>query len=204
MCKVVYKMFIDVFALCIYIVTVNADCGVVSKKEWDGLTPVHVLYLPRPVELVIIHHAATSTCTSDSNCEERVRAIQSNHMENLGYWDIIYSFIVGGTGKIYEGTGWLHVGAHTIGYNKRSIAISFIGNFNNDTPTPESLQAVKEFLQCGVESGHLTEDYYLIGHRQLLATESPGRKLYNEIRKWPHWLEDISQIDRISNIDLRA
>uniref|UniRef100_A0A2A4K5F0 Peptidoglycan recognition protein family domain-containing protein n=1 Tax=Heliothis virescens TaxID=7102 RepID=A0A2A4K5F0_HELVI len=67
------------------------DCGVVSKAGWDGLTPLHVEYLPRPVDLVIIQHTVTSTCTNNARCAEIVRAIQTNHMDNLGYWDIASS-----------------------------------------------------------------------------------------------------------------
>lgn len=39
------------------------------------------------------------------------------------------SFLVGGEGKIYEGVGFHKVGAHTRGYNTRSLGIAFIGNF---------------------------------------------------------------------------
>ncbi|PZC75969.1 hypothetical protein B5X24_HaOG205262 [Helicoverpa armigera] len=188
------KIFCSVFALFIIFETVYGDCGVVSKAGWDGLTPIHVEYLARPVDLVIIQHTVTSTCTTNARCAEIVRAIQTNHMDNLGYWDIASSFIVGGNGKIYEGAGWLHVGAHTYGYNRRSIGITFIGNYNNDTPTKASLDAVKALLRCGVQNGHLSENYHIVGHRQLIATESPGRKLYNEIRRWPHFLDDVSSI----------
>ncbi|CAB3239445.1 unnamed protein product [Arctia plantaginis] len=187
-------MLRNVFTLFILFVSVRGDCGVVTKDEWDGLTPVHVDYLPRPVDLVIIQHTVTSTCKTDERCAEIVRSIQSNHIENLGYWDIASSFIVGGNGKVYEGTGWLHVGSHTYGYNSRSIGITFIGNYNNDTPATESIEAVKALLRCGVENGHLSPQYHVVAHRQLMATESPGRKLYNAIRRWPHWLENVSSI----------
>nr|XP_026484256.1 peptidoglycan recognition protein-like [Vanessa tameamea] len=115
-------------------------------------------------------------------------------MEQNQFWDIGMSFLIGGNGKIYEGTGWLHVGAHTYGYNSKSIGISFIGNYNNDELKPEALEAAKALIKCGVEKGHLTPDYHLVGHKQLIATESPGRKLYREIRTWPHFLDDVSSI----------
>ncbi|KAM3967304.1 peptidoglycan recognition protein-like [Aphomia sociella] len=175
---------------------VNGDCGVVSKSDWDGLNPAHVQYLPRPVDLVIIEHTVTPTCNTDRGCANIVRSIQNSQMENRNFWDIGYNFIVGGNGKVYEGSGWLHVGAHTIGYNKRSIGIAFIGNFNNDPVKRSMIDAVQELLKCGVENGHLTPDYHVVAHRQLIATESPGRKLYNEIRTWPKWLEDISSIQQ--------
>ncbi|CAH2070997.1 unnamed protein product, partial [Iphiclides podalirius] len=167
---------------------------IVSRKDWDGLRPVRVKYLPRPVDLVIIQHTATSTCETDSGCAELVRNIQSYHMESLNYWDIGHSFLVGGNGKIYEGPGWLHVGAHTYNYNSKSIGIAFIGNFNNDEPKTKALDAVKALIQCGVQQGHLTSNYHVVAHRQLIAIESPGRKLYNEIRRWPDWLDDVSSI----------
>ncbi|XP_013190344.2 peptidoglycan recognition protein [Amyelois transitella] len=184
--------------LCVYLITiwseVNADCGIVSKKEWDGLDPVHVSYLPRPINLVIIQHTVTPTCDTDKSCAEIVRNIQSNHMEALNYWDIGPSFLVGGNGKVYEGSGWIHVGAHTYGYNSKSIGVSFIGNFNNDQVKQSMIDATKALLKCGVENGHLTSDFHVVAHRQLVALESPGRKLYNVIRSWPEWLEDVSSI----------
>lgn len=42
---------------------------------------------------------------------------------------IYFSFIIGGDGKVYEGAGFHKVGAHTRGYNTRSLGIAFIGNF---------------------------------------------------------------------------
>lgn len=65
-----------------------SDCGVLTKQEWDGLRPIHVEYLPRPVSLVIIIHTATPTCTSTEGCAELVRNIQTRHMDELMYWDI--------------------------------------------------------------------------------------------------------------------
>lgn len=42
---------------------------------------------------------------------------------------IHFSFLIGGDGKVYEGVGFHKVGAHTRGYNTRSLGIAFIGNF---------------------------------------------------------------------------
>ena len=39
---------------------------------------------------------------------------------------------MGGDGNVYEGAGWHEVGAHTKGYNTKSIGITFIGNFNGE------------------------------------------------------------------------
>ena len=39
------------------------------------------------------------------------------------------SFLIGGDGNVYEGTGWSKEGAHTYGWNKKSLGLVFIGNF---------------------------------------------------------------------------
>ncbi|KAJ0178672.1 hypothetical protein K1T71_005447 [Dendrolimus kikuchii] len=186
------KILCELFVICLFnLAYVKADCGIVSKKEWDALSPLHVEYLPRPVPIVIIEHTVTDACNTDAACVNIVQNIQNSHLD-INYWDIGPNFLVGGNGKIYEGSGWLHVGAHAYGYNRRSIGISFIGNYNNVAPTPQQMNAVKSMIQCGVERGHLSPNYHLVAHKQLIATESPGRKLYNEIRRWPHYLEDVS------------
>ncbi|XP_041970834.1 peptidoglycan recognition protein-like [Aricia agestis] len=192
--KCMFCVFLVIFAFCRY---VYAECPViVSKDEWDGLTPSHVEYLKRPVDLVIIQHTVTGTCNTDDACERIARSIQTYQMDQLNYWDLGMNFLIGGNGKVYEGSGWLHVGAHTYGYNRDSIGISFIGNFNDDTPTVKMLEAAQNLLQCGVDGGHLSPKYRLVGHKQLIATESPGQKLYREIRRWPNFLADVSSIKK--------
>ncbi|CAK1546224.1 unnamed protein product [Leptosia nina] len=188
-------MFLSIIIVVLGLSLANASCPhIVSKKEWGGLTPVHVSYLPRPLDLVIIQHTVTPFCSSDGTCAEAARNIQTYQIDELNYWDLGMSFLIGGNGKIYEGAGWLHVGAHTYGYNSKSIGISFIGNYNNDDPTAAQLDAVKALLRCGVEEGHLTPDFKVVGHKQLIATQSPGRRLYQVIRTWPQWLEDVTPI----------
>lgn len=56
------------------------------------------------------------------------------------------------------------------------------------------MAAAKALIKCGVTNGHLTSDYKLVGHRQLIAIEGPGRKLYQEIRSWPDWTDNLTGI----------
>lgn len=74
--------------------------------------------------------------------------------------------------------------------------VIYVPLFSEDRPTEEALKAVKDVLECGVKNGHLSENYQLIGHRQVSATESPGRYLYNEIRTWPNYVDDKNKIKK--------
>ena len=58
---------------------------------------------------------------------------------------------------MYIGRGWDRVGAHTKGYNDKSIAISFMGNYVIVPPTDRMLTAAQELIQCGIDqvSGRL-------------------------------------------------
>lgn len=124
-------------------------------------------------------------------------------------WNV-YSFLVGGDGKIYEGAGLYKVGAHTRGYNTKSIGLAFIGDFSSksfsfffwfidtiitlfllseDRPEKVQLEAAKEFLKCAVQIGALSENYKLFGAKQVSATLSPGRFISYEIKKWSHYTD---------------
>lgn len=89
------------------------------------------------------------------------------------------------------GRGWNKVGAHTKGYNVKSICIAFIGIFNKIVPPQRQLQAAQKIIEEGVKLGKLDKNYRLYGHRQLAPFESPGLALYEIITKWDHWSKEI-------------
>ena len=64
----------------------------------------------------------------------QVRNIQMFHIETRKWSDIAYNFLVGGDGLAYEGRGWDQVGAHTYGYNIKSIGIALVGTFMKELP----------------------------------------------------------------------
>lgn len=49
------------------------------------------------------------------------------------------------------------------------------------------LEATKSLIAHAINSGYLSPDYILHGHRQVRATICPGDALYNEIKSWPHF-----------------
>lgn len=117
--------------------------------------------------------------------------IQTFHIESKGWDDIGYNFLVGGDGAVYVGRGWNIQGAHTRGYNTKSICIALIGTFNRIIPPTRQLIAAQKMIEEGVKLKKLVANYKLYGHRQLIASESPGHALYAIIKKWNHWTEKI-------------
>lgn len=120
-----------------------------------------------------------------------VRNIQDFHMQTKKWDDIGYNFIIGRDGTVFVGRGWLYKGAHSRDYNKDSICIAFIGNFNEETPSDESLIAAKRLINRGVDVGKLNKNYRIYGHCQLILSESPGKNLYDAIQTWDHWTYEL-------------
>ncbi|KAI8430925.1 hypothetical protein MSG28_001043 [Choristoneura fumiferana] len=173
---------------------------IVSRMEWlaqPETGPLDKLRLPAP--WVIISHTATAFCYSQSSCVYNVRLVQSFHVESRGWYDIGYNYLVGGEGSAYYGRGWDYMGAHTLGYNKYSIGIAFIGTFTKEAPTQKQLDACKKLIKRGVALGKIAKDYKLFAHRQLTSTESPGEKLFEILQEWPHFVKDVNLTNILPN-----
>lgn len=112
-------------------------------------------------------------------------------MKSREFADIGYNFLVGGDGAVYVGRDWDIQGQHTKNYNRNSICIAFIGTFSKNVPTKRQLCAAQDLIEDGVKLKKLKPDYNLYGHRQLTPTESPGVALYEIIKKWSRWTNQI-------------
>ncbi|XP_014363095.2 peptidoglycan-recognition protein LB isoform X1 [Papilio machaon] len=161
------------------------DFPYMSRSDWGARPPVNTVSLSLPVRYVIIHHSyIPGPCSTTNQCINAMRSMQNSHQLHQGWDDIGYNFAVGGDGVVYEGRGWYNVGAHAIGYNFDSIGIVLIGDFVSRLPPEIQLNAAKRLIEKGVELGHISRDYYLLGHRQVTATECPGNALFREITTW--------------------
>lgn len=165
---------------------------IVSRAGWRAKDPSTPLVpLPHsPVSRVFVHHGATPPdgCHSDQLCVAMVQAYQDFHMVSHGWADIGYSFLVGEDGRAYEGRGWNKVGAHTKGYNEVGLGFCVIGDFTHRVPNDKALTALRALIQCGVDSGYITSDYVMLGHRDTNnQTECPGNTFYPYLRTWPHY-----------------
>ncbi|XP_011315365.1 peptidoglycan-recognition protein SD-like [Fopius arisanus] len=169
--------------------TAHDPVKMIGRGNWGAQPPLGqspaLEMIPTPY--VIIGHTGTKSCSTEAECSQKVRLIQSLHTEGNKWDDIGYNFLVGGDGNIYVGRGWNVEGVHTFNYNKKSIGVGFIGTFNDLAPNEKQLRAAQQLLELGVKFRELTSDYKLLGQRQVISTISPGEQLYGIIQTWPHW-----------------
>ncbi|XP_077538068.1 uncharacterized protein LOC144150119 [Haemaphysalis longicornis] len=162
---------------------------IVSRSQWGARPSRHwrPLLPSGEAQHVYIAHTVGRNCYDLPTCAERMRSYQYYHMEGRKWWDIGYSFVIGGDGRVYQGRGFGVESAHTKGYNRGGISIAFIGDYRNTTPSAKMLAAAQKLIDCGMEQGYISPDYQLHGHRDAICTESPGTALYEIIKSWPHY-----------------
>lgn len=150
----------------------------VTRYEWGARQPKSITrftpgQLPTPD--LILHHAGTS-----GGGAARVRAIQNFHMDSRGWRDIAYHYLIDSDGTVFEGRTWGVVGGATKGHNMTSHAVCMLGNFNNEQPTPEAVDALIEVVQWGHREGYVPLEI-TGGHRDYRPTTCPGSNLYTLI-----------------------
>ncbi|XP_056123045.1 N-acetylmuramoyl-L-alanine amidase [Rhinichthys klamathensis goyatoka] len=165
--------------------------AIIPRCIWGAAPPqVPLAPLSPPLQYLYIHHTQipSKPCLNLQTCSKNMRAMQHFHQKERGWYDLGYSFVVGSDGYIYEGRGWMWAGAHTKGRNTVGYGVAFIGSYSTHLPYRYDMELVHHHLvKCGVSNGFLQENYTILGHRQVVATDCPGDSLYSEITTWEHY-----------------
>ncbi|WP_433225629.1 N-acetylmuramoyl-L-alanine amidase [Actinomadura formosensis] len=145
---------------------------IISRAEWGARRPRSrsTVTWGQRTEF-IVHYSEGPTTQS-------VRSIQDFHMGTRGWSDIGYNFLVDVHGRIYEGRGWLTVGAHAPGHNTSGIGVCMIGRDGDATPAAE--RAIRWLYDeaCRRAGRRLAK----LGHRDVYQTSCPGDQLYAWVR----------------------
>ncbi len=146
---------------------------IVSRAQWGARAPRRRHKIPTPTRDLVQHHTV-----GDYRGAAGIRAIQNFHMDERGWSDIAYSFVVDRrTLTVYEGRGFGIAGGHTRGHNTTSHAICVTGNFDLYQPSDELLRVIAELVRYGADQGKWP-DRLTGGHRDFGSTACPGRYLY--------------------------
>ncbi len=174
---------------------------VISRAEW-GADESIMDWTPQysAPKKFIIHHTAGAQGGSDP--ASVIRGIYRYHAVTRGWGDIGYNYVADEHGNIYEGRygGNGVIGAHalrtesggsSVSYNPGSIGISVLGNYDNDTVTTATKNALINFIGYkGIQNNinPTTVSYFVdrnmpgvIGHRDVDYTSCPGTDLYADV-----------------------
>lgn len=137
---------------------------IISRSSWGARAPKNrqtVAWSQR--QEVTLHYSTGST-------SQTPRQIQDFHMgPSRGWADIAYNFLVDSQGRVYEGRGWLVVGAHAAPRNTQGLGICYIGS---DGMTDAAKRAVVALYDEACRRAGRTLSRR--GHRDINSTSCPG------------------------------
>lgn len=164
-----------------------SEAIIISKVETDPVNGEELLWpleYPDRIKKIFIHHTAT---TKDlQNPIVALRNIYHYHAVSKGWGDIGYNYIIDDYGNIYEGRrgGDGVVGGHTGGYNRGSIGIALLGDYEHEQPGFEMMAALIKLTKqltdkYGIDpEGALSFNGVIIpnisAHHEVSATRCPG------------------------------
>jgi len=181
----------------------SLDCSrplMIDQQQWRYGLPD-----PKPnpaytaTSHIVIHHTATSN--SNQNYLNTLRTIYLYHIQDNGWDDIGYNFIIAPNGDIYEGRDGQQImeedfvqGAHFCSKNSNTMGISIIGTYSSIMPSDTAIESLERLIAWKLFKDHLNPkdsfihpkaSGYLLpvicGHRDGCATECPGDSLYAKL-----------------------
>lgn len=142
---------------------------IVSRADWGARAPRSrtLTTWSRRSEFVVHHSEGPTNAT--------VRSIQDFHMGPARGWaDIAYNFLVRDDGTVYEGRGWLVIGAHATGHNTSGIGVCYIGYNHPTTAAKDAIRSLYD-LACDKAGRTLLKRYH--GQLSGNSTDCPGTEL---------------------------
>jgi hypothetical protein len=156
---------------------------VVSRSAWGARNPGKICGSVVTPYRQAIHHTASPS--SDGNIHSTMRGMQAYHIDNRGWCDIGYHFVVSQAGKVYQGRSRENrPGAHVGGENSGNVGTSLIGNFQSQSLSDTQLNAAAEIVGwVGRTYGIAFNRTRIKGHREHSGqtTSCPGNNAINRL-----------------------
>ena len=176
----------------------SAKPYIFSRAQWGANERMREQSAPSygTVRTGFVHHTVNANNYTAAQVPALLRGIYAYHTQSRGWRDIGYNYLVDRFGRIWEGR-WggvdrAVVGAHTLGYNEVSFAMSAIGNFDIARPPKEVLNAYARLFAWKLSMYNIPANTTRIavkgrylqainGHRDVGQTACPGRYLYAQL-----------------------
>jgi hypothetical protein len=137
------------------------------------------------VTRITVHHSGLrDDATQYADCAAMVKRMQRQHVEDRGWADIGYHFIIDRTGRVWEGRPLDLQGAHAgnTDANAGNVGVSLSGDFDSQQPTAKQKQSLRNVIEC-LMATYRVPPLRLATHQEvkrafrLPMTECPGKNL---------------------------
>ena len=156
------------------------EMNILARDRWKARPCRSNVDPMRRITRITVHHTSDAVhVTSYPASADRMRAYQRFHQDNRGWADIGYHYVLDREGRIWEGREIRYQGAHAGNAvkNRGNIGISLMGNYNDQSVTPQIGSALVALLEVLCERYGLDPGRDIYTHRELHSTNCPGTKL---------------------------
>lgn len=160
------------------------QAGIHRRSEWRAAPTRGNVTAMRPVTSITLHHSAMpAPGSSVASVASHLRGIQAFHVEERGWADVGYHFLVDPSGRVWEGRSLAWQGAHAGGDNNiGNVGVCLLGDFERQRVPRAQLQAAEELIgslrgRFGVPRSRV------VTHREWNAggTQCPGEYLQRAV-----------------------
>ncbi len=127
----------------------------------------------RKIDTIVIHHSGNT---------DTVKKIRKLHVDINGWDDVGYHFMISRNGEIIKGRDLETEGAHVLGFNKNSIGICLLGNFDEEILENKQKHSLIKLLRKLTKDFNLAKDNIKFHRDFLNVTKScPGKNINMEL-----------------------
>ena len=167
--------------------------SIIPRRRWNAARPVtRRLDRMGGIRRMTIHHSAILSRNPDTRAvATQIRAFQGTHIQENGWGDIGYHFLIDPAGRVWEGRDLRYQGAHAGGVNnEHNIGICLLGNFvpgrRGQSPSARQVAAMEDLVGW-IGRRYSISRHGVLTHRELKPnTTCPGPRLQaivNQMRR---------------------
>lgn len=125
------------------------------------------------IEYLIIHHTERNF---DAPPLVKIRHKYLRGWDSIGYHFLIDNGLLTSDGRLYSGRDERLEGAHALGFNKKSLGICIIGDFDSSHPTSKQMDSLISLLRRKIDQYEISPENVL-GHNELpgVRKSCPGK-----------------------------
>ncbi|MBX3376573.1 MAG: N-acetylmuramoyl-L-alanine amidase [Phycisphaeraceae bacterium] len=158
--------------------------GVIPRREWASAGPNLSLINPmNGVRRITVHHDGMPPVSLRTKADvahrlELIRSVHTGRSDDNGrnWADIGYHYIVDPQGRVWEGRPVRYQGAHVKQNNENNLGILVLGNFDEQRPTSEAINALDAFLADRMRAYRVPVTR-VFTHQEINPTACPGFNL---------------------------
>lgn len=129
-----------------------------------------------PLKKTFLHHSVTAMISESASVATEsvaVRTIEQIGQDRFGV-GMSYNALSPSSGRLYQGTGFSRIAAHTGGFNTSGFALCFIGNYDTNELTSAQKRSAAELAIANWVEGIFDQPVWTNCHRDVFVTSCPG------------------------------